>query len=84
MAERMTLADQRRHGTTREAPLVRFERDERAQLRPLPVRAKPRRAQRLRRRVALDAFVDIDTVRYSVPHLSFAKTWPPRFELRRL
>jgi hypothetical protein len=28
----------------------------------------PRRVQRVRRRVALDAFVDIDTVRYSVPH----------------
>jgi transposase len=64
----MVVADQRRHGTTREAPWIRFERDERAQLRPLPVRAVPRRTQRLRRRVALDAFVDIDTVRYSVPH----------------
>ncbi|HTY04474.1 MAG TPA: IS21 family transposase [Rhodocyclaceae bacterium] len=62
------LADQRRHGTTREAPIVRFERDERAQLRPLPDRALPRRVQRVRRRVALDAFVDVDTVRYSVPH----------------
>ena len=57
-----------RHGTTREAPIVRFERDERAALRPLPIRALPRRTQRLRRRVALDAFVDVDTVRYSVPH----------------
>jgi transposase len=64
----MTTADQRRHGTTREAPRVRFERDERAALRPLPVRALPRREQRLRRRVATDAFVDVDTVRYSVPH----------------
>jgi transposase len=63
-----TTADQRRHGTTREAPLVRFDRDERAALRSLPVRALPRREQRLRRRVATDAFVDIDTVRYSVPH----------------
>lgn len=61
-------ADQRRHGTTREAPMARFERDERAALRPLPVRALPRRDQRLRRRVATDAFVDVDTVRYSVPH----------------
>jgi len=68
LAEWMALADQRRHGTTREAPLVRFERDERAVLRPLPVRALPRRTQRLRRRVALDAFVDVDTIRYSVPH----------------
>lgn len=63
-----TVADQRRHGTTREPPLVRFDRDERAALRPLPVRALPRREQRLRRRVATDAFVDVDTVRYSVPH----------------
>jgi transposase len=63
-----TTADQRRHGTTREAPRVRFDRDERAALRPLPVRALPRREQRLRRRVATDAFVDVDTVRYSVPY----------------
>jgi transposase len=63
-----TTADQRCHGTTREAPMVRFEREERAALRPLPGRALPRRQQRLRRRVATDAFVDIDTVRYSVPH----------------
>ena len=32
------------------------------------VRALPAAEQRLRRRVALDAFVDVDTVRYSVPH----------------
>jgi transposase len=68
LAEWMTIADQRCHGTTREAPIVRFERDERAVLRALPLRALPRRAQRLRRRVALDAFVDVDTIRYSVPH----------------
>ena len=37
-------------------------------LRPLPARALPRREQRLRRRVAHDAFVDVDTVRYSVPY----------------
>jgi Mu transposase-like protein len=64
----MLLADQRCHRTTREAPVVRFDRDERHQLRALPIRALPRRAQRLRRRVALDAFIDVDTVRYSVPH----------------
>jgi len=68
LAEWMVVADQRRHGTTREAPWIRFERDERAQLRPLASRATPRRTQRLQRRVALDAFVDVDTVRYSVPH----------------
>jgi transposase len=63
-----TTADQRRHGTTREAPRARFDREERVALRPLPARALPRREQRLRRRVATDAFVDVDTVRYSVPH----------------
>ena len=52
LAAWMAVADQRCHGTTREAPIVRFERDERAQLRPLPVRAMPQRIQRLRRRVA--------------------------------
>jgi len=64
----MTIAVQRRHGTTPEAPLVRFDRDERVMLRPLPARARPLREQRLRRRVALDALIDVDTVRYSVPH----------------
>src|SRR5687767_5774053 len=39
-----------------------------AALRPLPLRALPRRTQRLPRRVALEAFVDVDTIRYSVPH----------------
>ncbi len=68
LAAWMTIADQRRHGTTREAPIVRFERDEQATLRALPVRVVPRREQRLRRRVAIDAMVDVDTVRYSVPH----------------
>jgi transposase len=62
----MRHADMRRHGTTREAPITRFERDERQALRPL-ARVMPQRQQRLRRRVAHDAFVDIDTVRYSVP-----------------
>jgi transposase len=68
LAEWMTMADQRVHGTTRETPFERFEREERQALRPLPLRALPRREQRLRRRVANDAFVDVDTVRYSVPH----------------
>lgn len=37
-------------------------------MRPLPARVVPRREQRLRRRVAADALVDVETVRYSVPH----------------
>ena len=61
-------ADARMHGTTHERPCDRFARAEQAALRPLPTRALPRREQRVRRRVAHDAFVDVDTVRYSVPY----------------
>ena len=68
LASWMTEADARIHGTTHETPSARFDREERAALRPLPHRPLPRREQRLTRRVAHDAFVDIDTVRYSVPH----------------
>ena len=68
LAEWMVLADQRVHGTTHETPAERFERDERGALRPLPARPLPIRGKRLRRRVALDALVDVETVRYSVPH----------------
>jgi transposase len=68
LAQWMDEADQRVHGTTHERPCDRFVRDEQAALRPLPARPLPRREQRLRRRVASDAFVDVDTVRYSVPY----------------
>jgi transposase len=68
LATWMVGADQREHGTTHEAPILRFARAERDALRPLPLRALPCREQRLRRRVAHDAFVDVDTVRYSVPY----------------
>jgi transposase len=68
LAEWQLMADQRVHGTTRERPLERFERDERQALRSLPVRPLPTHGRRLQRRVANDSFVDIDTIRYSVPH----------------
>lgn len=68
LEEWMVQADERVHGTTHEMPRERFERDERAMLRPLPVRPRPARRQLLTRRVAHDALVDVDTVRYSVPH----------------
>lgn len=64
----MDRIDQRVHGTTKEAPLARFERDERQALQPLPQRPMPARERRLQRRVAHDTYVDVDTVRYSVPH----------------
>ena len=66
LAQWMDEADARVHGTTHEQPLVRFERDERAALRPL-ADVRPHHVRVVRRRVANDAFVDVDTVRYSVP-----------------
>ncbi|WPB74371.1 IS21 family transposase [Archangium violaceum] len=68
LEEWMAEADAREHGTTHERPLDRFEREEKAALRALPSRPLPRRQQRLKRKVANDALVDVDTVRYSVPH----------------
>jgi transposase len=68
------VADQRIHGTTRERPAVRFERDERMALRPLPSRPLVVRTRRLKRRVSADCFVDIDTIRYSVPYRHVRET----------
>jgi len=68
LARWMAEADARVHGTTHERPIDRFERAERAALRPLPSPALPVRVQRLTRRVASDCFVDVATIRYSVPH----------------
>jgi len=70
----LEVADQRIHGTTRERPAVRFERDERVTLRPLPPRPLPVRTRRLKRRVSTDCFVDIDTIRYSVPYRHVRET----------
>lgn len=64
----MQMADDRIHGTTHEQPRLRFEREEASALRPLPGRPLPVRQRRITRRVASDCFVDVDTVRYSVPH----------------
>jgi transposase len=68
LAEWQLAADQRVHGTTHERPAERFEGAERAVPRPLPARPMPTHGRRLQRRVANDALIDIDTVRYSVPH----------------
>ena len=61
-------ADARIHGTTGERPVDRYEKLEAAALQPLPERPLPVRERRLRRRVATDCLVDVDAVRYSVPH----------------
>lgn len=68
LARWMVEADRRVHGTTHERPVERFERDEKQALRPLPSPVMPVRVRRVSRRVATDCFVDVDTIRYSVPH----------------
>lgn len=70
----MDETDRREHGTTHETPLTRFEREEKHALRALPAQPLPVREQRLRRKVANDALVDVDTVRYSVPHALVRQT----------
>jgi transposase len=70
----MVDADLRVHGTTHERPCDRFEREERAALRPLPANPLPVRQRRVSRRVATDCFVDVDTIRYSVPHKFVRRT----------
>ena len=61
------MADVRVHGTTGEPPIERFEREERAALRPLGARAPFRQVRELVRRVHADACIELDTNRYSVP-----------------
>ena len=61
------VADTRVHGTTGEAPIARFEREEAAALRPPNGRPPFRQLRELTRRVQNDACVDIDTNHYSVP-----------------
>jgi transposase len=59
--------DRRLHKSTHERPLDRFAAAEQAALRPLPARPLPTRQRRLTRRVTADSYVEVDTVRYSVP-----------------
>ena len=61
------VADVRMHGTTGEPPAQRFERDERATLRPIDRRAPFLQVRELVRCVYSDACVELDTNRYSVP-----------------
>jgi hypothetical protein len=61
------VADMRVHGTTGEAPLVRFEREEVAALRPLGDKPPFGQLRELTRRVQNDGSVDVDTNHYSVP-----------------
>lgn len=66
LANWMQQSDQRIHGTTHQKPAERFEQ-ERSLLRPLPNPLLRVRVEMIRRRVGNDAFVNLNTVRYSVP-----------------
>jgi transposase len=61
------IADIRDHGSTGEAPLARFMRDEAPALRPLNGRPPFRQLRELIRRVHSDCAVEVDTNSYSVP-----------------
>lgn len=61
------VANVRLHGTTGEAPIVRFERDEAPRLKPLGGRASFGALRELTRVVGNDCAVEVDTNSYSVP-----------------
>src|SRR5580693_1109233 len=61
------IADVREHGTTGEASIARFHREEAAALRPLEGRPPFRQVRDLIRRVSSDSCVEVDTNAYSVP-----------------
>jgi transposase len=61
------VANVRIHGTTGEAPIVRFERDEAHRLKPLGGRPAFGSLRELSRVVGTDCAVEIDTNSYSVP-----------------
>jgi transposase len=61
------VADVRVHGTTGEAPIVRFERDEAGALRPIAGRPPFRQVRELVRRVQADCCIEVDGNAYSVP-----------------
>lgn len=61
------IANVRAHGTTGEAPMVRFQRDEAHRLKPLCDRPPFGTLRELTRVVGNDCAVEIDTNSYSVP-----------------
>jgi transposase len=61
------IANVRVHGTTGEAPMVRFERDEVHRMKPLNDRPSFGTLRDLTRLVGNDCAIDVDTNSYSVP-----------------
>lgn len=64
----LTVADERVHGTTHEIPRERFERDERVRMIAVDRRPPSRECRTVRRQVATDGYVTIETNRYPVPY----------------
>jgi len=64
----LTIADERVHGTTHEIPRERFERDERVKMIAVDRRPPSRECGTLRRQVATDGYVAVETNRYPVPY----------------
>lgn len=64
----LTVADERIHGSTHEIPRERFERDERVKMIAVDRRPPSRECGTLRRQVASDGYVAIETNRYPVPY----------------
>jgi len=61
------VANRREHGTTEEAPMVRFDRDEAHRLKPLGDRPAFGSLRDLVRVVGNDCAIEVDTNSYSVP-----------------
>ena len=74
------VADVRIHGTTKEAPRTRFERDERGMLAPLAGRPPYQQAREWVRVVSSESCVEVDTNRYSVPWRLIGETLRVRME----
>ncbi|MGZ5445401.1 MAG: IS21 family transposase [Thermoanaerobaculia bacterium] len=64
----LTAADERVHATTHEIPRERFERDERIKMIAVDRRPTSRECRTVRRQVATDGYVTIETDRYPVPY----------------
>lgn len=64
----LTIADERVHGTTHEIPRERFERDEQVRMIAVDRRPPSRECRTVRRQVATDGYVTIETNRYPVPY----------------
>lgn len=61
------VANEREHGTTEEAPMLRFQRDEAHRLKPLSGRPAFGALRELTRIVSSECAVEVDTNSYSVP-----------------